>query len=337
MRTTGVLRVATAALAFAVLAAPAALANTFTFGSATNNTSCGLNGNGADRSCTHAITVGATSVNIRGQSSADHGLLANPTAIADMTVEYEIPYTVTRTVNHVGTTTLGGTPAELHIPIQTITLDMNFSGNAAHDSTQTFGGLSNAQVYTASVESLGIPGAGIVWGTGSYPGEFSGGNGNVETGGGFNRTTPDFSYSTGPDGNFTGPGAGEISFAFEIPTDYQDWQDFVSPEAQPPSDDASFLQSFSDTIKVSFRLRAESRPEGSTSATGGEAIACAGQTSPLGAFDVDNGLNCGSGFDISANVSVTSTLIQAVPEPSTALLVGGALAGLAFFGRRLRG
>src|SRR5690606_40789122 len=81
-----------------------ARANTISFGTPTNPSTCSTNGNSADRSCTStaSVTNGAldafASANVRGQASADHGITTNDTAIADITVRYQIPYTVTRTV-----------------------------------------------------------------------------------------------------------------------------------------------------------------------------------------------------------------------------------------------
>ena len=83
---------------------------------------------------------------------------------------------------------------------------------------------------------------------------------------------------------------------------------------------------------MTFRLRAESRPSGSVSTTGGEALACAGQVSPLGGFDLDNAANCGSGFTIAASVSQTGTTSALIPEPATLVLVGSGIAGLVAFG-----
>lgn len=313
-----------------------AVANTIVFGTPTFIGSTSLAGNAADRSATHTASgAGTGTVNFRGQASADHGITTNPTAIADITVTYDVPYTVTRTITTQGCTSMGGPPcgpAEITIPIQTITLNMTYSGAVDTDSSQSFGGLANAVAFTATVQSLGIPGAGIVWGSGNYAGASqNAGNANPAAIT-FNRTTPDFSYGTSV--NFTGPGAGEISFAFQIPTDYQDWEDFIAPQAAIYNNDPFFVQSFTDTIRVSFRLRAESRPSGSVSATGGEAIACAGQSSPLGGFSANP--NCGSGFTIAAGVSQTGSVTQPVPEPSTLVMIGGALAGLAYFGRRIR-
>jgi len=85
---------------------------------------------------------------------------------------------------------------------------------------------------------------------------------------------------------------------------------------------------------VTFRLRAESRPSGSVSTTGGEALACAGQTSPLGSFDLDNAANCGSGFTVTATVTQIGTTSELVPEPGTVILIGSGLAGLVAFGAR---
>jgi hypothetical protein len=73
------------------------------------------------------------------------------------------------------------------------------------------------------------------------------------------------------------------------------------------------------------------------SVTGGEALACAGQTSPLGGFDLDNNaaVNCGSGFVTNASIAQTgSSVFNLVPEPSTALLFSLGLAGISYLARR---
>jgi hypothetical protein len=73
------------------------------------------------------------------------------------------------------------------------------------------------------------------------------------------------------------------------------------------------------------------------SATGGEAIACAGQTSPLGAFDLDNGLNCGSGFTADASIGNLGTVDITTPEPGVLALLGLGVAGMVLLGHRRRG
>jgi hypothetical protein len=325
------------ALAALAAAAPAAVqANTINFGSINSAaTSCSLAGNSADRSCTHtgSVTNGANdntaSANVRGQASADHGLTTNATAIADMTVTYDIPYTVTRTIS-VNDVPPG--PALASVPIQTISLDITFSGSAAKDNSQLGGGLGQATVFTASVQSLTSK-----FTTTNYTGAAqTGGGGLAATN--FTRTSPDPSYATSA--NFSGPALGEISFLFEIPTDYRMWTDELTPQALDyVNGPHNVTQSFTDTLRVSFRLRAESRPSGSVSTTGGEALACAGQTSPLGGFDLDNNaaVNCGSGMTLNALTSVTGTQnVQIAPEPATLGLMGLAMLGLAWVGYRSR-
>jgi hypothetical protein len=305
-------------------------ANTIAFGAAVNGTSCSTAGNASDRSCTSAATINngaldtTASAQIVGQSSADHGITTNPTAVVDMTVSYTIPYTVTRTVTVIP---FGPGIATLSIPTQQITLNLNYSGEVAKDNSQATGGLGQALKTGATVTSAAFGGV-VLGGT------------TTQTGGGglarspFNHATPDLSGVLGR--NVAGPGAGEISFGFQIPTNYQDWDDFVAPYALDYSVGGTFQQSFTDTLTISFRLRAESRPSGSISVTGGEALACAGQSSPLDGFDLDNSAACGSGLTISASVAQTGTTVEPVPEPTTLVMLGLGLAGVAAYGTRRR-
>jgi len=324
------------ALVALAVAAPASVqANTINFGALSNLTTCSLSGNSGDRSCTNtaSVTNGANdntaSANVRGQASADHGITTNPTAIADTTVTYDIPYTVTRTLS-VNDVPPG--PALASVPIQSISFDITFSGSAAKDNSQATGGLGQATVFTASLTSLTSKFTATSYAGASH----TGGGGLAVTN--FTRTTPDPSYGTTV--NFSGAAVGEISLLIQIPTDYRLWTDELSPFALDyVNGPHNVTQSFTDTLRVSFRLRAESRPSGSISTTGGEALACAGQTSPLGGFVLDNNaaVNCGSGMTINALSTVTGTQqVQIAPEPAALGLFGLAMLGLAWAGTRSR-
>jgi len=322
-----------------LLIATTAQANTINFGAPTNNSTCSQTGNSADRSCTNSASVNngandaTASAAIIGQASADHGITTNPTAIADTTISYSIPYTVTRTWN----TTTGPTP-QLIIPNQTITLNLNLSGSVAKDNSQATGGLGQALLDVTSGNVS----------TGRF-GSVSFGIDRSQTGGGglaatnFNDTVPDITGTAGRNfDDFTGELDDEISLVAQLPLNYQDWEDKFPPNLSPTynwnATPYSGTQSFTDTLTVTFRLRAESRPSGSVSVTGGEALACAGQTSPLGGFDLDNNaaVNCGSGFTITATVTQTGTTSELVPEPGTLMLIGSGLAGMVAFGARRR-
>jgi hypothetical protein len=311
--------------------ATTAEANTINFGTPDNSSTCSTAGNSGDRSCTNdaSVTNGAddatASAAIVGQASADHGITTNPTAIADMTISYVIPYTVTRT----WTTTTGPTP-QLVIPTQSITLNLNLSGEVSKDNSQLGGGLGQAllDISTGNVTSARF-------------GSVTFGSDISRTGGGglarspFNVAVPDITGTAGR--QFDGT-AGEISLVAQIPTNYRDWTDLFTPNLYPTynwnTTAYSGTQSFTDTLTVTFRLRAESRPSGSISTTGGEALACAGQVSPLGSFDLDNAASCGSGFTIAASVTQTGTTSALIPEPATLVLVGSGIAGLVAFGAR---
>ena len=115
--------------------------------------------------------MAATTFSVDGQASADHGLTTNSTAIADLTVSYDIPYTVTRTAT-VSTT---GTNS---VSFETFDVDFSFiyDHNTAHDNSQVGGGLANALANGASVTSLG----GLF--SAYSPGGSSSGGGGIETG-----------------------------------------------------------------------------------------------------------------------------------------------------------
>jgi hypothetical protein len=313
--------------------AASAQANTINFGSISDVSSCTLAGNANDRSCTRGATVSngandnTASVNAYGQASADHGLTTNATAIADMTIVFNIPYTVTRTI-----TIPDGPPYPVNaqVPIQNVAFNLTFNGRVGNDNSQVAGGLGQASSFNASITS-----------SSGYFGVQNYATASSRTGGStgsnvVNITVPDPSYNTSV--NFSGAAAGEISFLFQVPTDYRLWSDFTAPTAYDYSNGPhSVVQSFTDTLQLTFRLRAESRPSGSVSTTGGEAIACFGQASPLGSFTIDNGAGyCGTGVTFAATTTVTGTQSVAIPEPSTLALLGAALAGLAWAGARSR-
>jgi hypothetical protein len=319
-------RVSALLAAALLLSAASADAVTFAFGSGSLSGTPALAGNAADRSATSTASNTATSFNVRGQASADHGITTNPNASADLTITYTIPYTVTRTV----TVTPGvGGPATAAFESATLTFDVTFSGSADKDNSQTTGGLGQATVFAASISSNNG-----FFALQSYSGAaLTGGGGLARSP--FTRTTVDPTYGAGV--NFSGPVRTELQVdMLGIPTDWRAWQDFAPPGAADYSVPFNVIQTFTDTLTVTFRLRAESRPSGSISVTGGEAIACAGQTSTLGSFALDNAANCGTGFTGNVGIVSNGFTIVAVPEPGTIALLGIGLAGIAAFATRKR-
>ncbi len=316
------------ALAAAVLlwAAPAS-ANTFSFGSSslfsTNNN--GTGGNNSDQNTTQTSSAGGTSANFRAQASADIGALTS--AIIDRTYTWRVPYTITRTVTTDACCDPAG-PAEYVVPLQNVSFSISFSGAVAVDE---FGGFEGAfmDFPSTTVRSLGG-----LFGSVDLGGSVtrSNSNGATPVNRGANR-----SYNTSL--NQSGAALGEVDFAFQLPTDYRGWVDNTQPYAlgNPASPDAlNLVQSFTDTLEVSFRVRAASRTSGSISTTAGEALACAGLNSQLGSFDLDNNTNCGSGLTINASI-VQNGVQTLVPEPGTlALLAASAVGVAALFGRLRR-
>ncbi|MGH0038398.1 MAG: PEP-CTERM sorting domain-containing protein [Myxococcota bacterium] len=307
-----------------LLASSAATANSIAFGSSVfvGSTTNENNGASGDKNSTQSHSAGGTTANFRAQASADS---LTSDARIDVTYTWDVPYTITRTVTVDETSP---SDFELTVPTQLVEFDFEFDGRIATDGTGVVGGgFEGAQIFNGiSVTSLG--GLSINFNA-------TGAQGNGDTVNTAVVRTGSDNYAPGL--NQSGAAVGEVSLIGQIPVDYRVWEDLVDPLATDYEVNNSFVQSFTDTLRVSFRVRAVSRPSGSVSTSAGEAIACAGLTSQLGSFGLDNGLNCGSGLTIDASISQTgSTVLPNIPEPGTLILLGVSLGGLALVGRRVR-
>ena len=316
----GPLRLALA-LSLALLLIPwsTARASTFSFGPAVLRSDLSVNvstGDPEDQNSTQYALSTAAIANFRAQASAD--ALTSP-AIADVQYVWDLPYTVTRNVS-ISACCPGA--AEATVPIQGVYLGITFSGAVGVDE---FGGDEAAEIFAGiSVVSLGARLSAVSLAGGAR----SNSDGVTPvTGSGVTGFLTTVNFQDGLD-------AGEVSVL--LPSDYRAWQDQLPPAAIDYSLPQTLVQSFTDTLRVSFRVRAVSRPSGSVSTTAGESIACAGLQSGLDDFDLVP--NCGSGLTLSGAVGEfgAETLLVSVPEPGTLALCATALGAIGFWRRRAR-
>lgn len=300
------------------LAAPAQ-AGTFAFGPITHRADLTVDlssGDAEDQASSQFAWSTASTANLRAQASAD--ILGLESAVADVSYVWDVPYTITRNVE-ISACCPGA--AVVTVPVQVVYFTLAFSGAAAIDE---FGGHEEAQIFDGiSVSSLG----GLFSDVSFLGGSRSNSDGSTAI---FGSDVAYYATTT----DFSGAGAGEISAT--IPTDYRSWQDLEAPHAVDYGVAQTLTQSFMDTLRVSFRLRAESRPSGSVSTTAGEAMACAGLQSTLDSFDTQP--NCGSGLTLQGAVGDFDfeTFTVTVPEPGTLALVLSGASLLALLRRERR-
>jgi hypothetical protein len=129
--------------------------------------------------------------------------------------------------------------------------------------------------------------------------------------------------------NFPEAAIGEIDDLSDIPDDFRMWEDRLPPFASDYTT-GQVEQTLVDTLAVSFRLRAESRPLGSIS-VGGAAIACAGENSGLSGFPLP-AASCGEGLVVTVRATEIGTEeVSLTPEPG-AVATGSAVAALVALG-----
>jgi hypothetical protein len=305
-------------LASLTLLAASAHATTFSFGAAVFRPDLSVDassGDSDDQASSQYSLATASVANFRAQASAD--TLVSDDAIADVSFVWDVPYTVTRNVTLSGCCTGA---FEATFPLQVVYFGINFSGAAA---VSQFGGDEVAEIVSGiSVLSLGSWIAPVSLAGGSR----SNSDGSTPVTG---LAAADFLTAV----DHAGPAASEVAFA--PPADYRAWQDDLAPYALDYGTEQTVVQSFTDTLRVSFRLRAVSRPSGTISTTAGEAMACAGLQSTLDNFSLLP--NCGSGLSIFGAVAdfAEETVVVAVPEPGTLVLAALGAAGIGT-GRRRR-
>lgn len=324
---------ALALIGMMICAASAAHGNTITFGTPVYTGSCTTSGVSVDNSCTHSATLNNGSLdhlaqaNIRAQASAETRLAGDPTSEADITVSYTIPYTLTRELTWVDIPDFKGGGWEVVVPLQQLRFSFFYGGAAAYDASG--GGSGSADAFEASL--LGVSGLGGISVLSSKSASVAGSSGSA--------IQPFSGPSTVSVSNESvlGKSVGEISIKTEIPTNYRSWEDLVAPFVNPDiGAPLTITQSLTGSITASFQLRAQSKPKGGGSPTpGAEAIACAGLTSTLRSFALDDGLDCGTGLIVNARVDQSgSTSFLVAPEPTASLLLLTGLLPLAARGRR---
>jgi hypothetical protein len=289
-----------AASAAALLAWPATLRANVVLGVPSSSTFCEVALGSIDLSCSFTTAPGSgldeATARVTGEASARHAGGQGGAGV-ELIASETFPLSITRTISF--------SDGVAFVPILELSIDVLYDGVVA---ASVYGfDMYGAVAGDAQLDSVLFGPSNTLLGVGL-----------VNSGTEVPFSASDF-LSDVAAANFSGPSAGEIDDLADIPEDFRMWEDRLPPFA---SDFASgeVEQTLVDSLTVSFRLRAESRPLGSAS-TGGASIACAGQLSELLDFEVP-AAGCGEGVVVQVRaVEIGTQEVLLTPEPGVA--VGG--------------
>jgi len=289
-----------AAAATALLSVPVALRASVVLDVPESSSFCTAGIELGEQSCGFTSTPGSgadeATARVTGEASARHAASGNAASI-ELIASETFPLSITRTISFAD--------GVAFVPILDITIDVLYDGVVAASlyGADLFGAIAGDAQLDSELFGLTNPLPGVAL---------------VNDGTEVPFSSSDF-LSDVAAANFSGPSAGEIDDLAEIPEDFRMWEDRLPPFASDFAS-GSLEQTIVDSLTVSFRLRAESRPLGSVS-TGGEAIACAGQLSDLIDFTVPVA-GCGEGVVVQVRaVEIGTQQVQLTPEPG--VVVGG--------------